>query len=68
MTFIMSYTLSYFDVPMEGWLAMSDTWDLDDDELPPEWERLQILSPEVYELLWGIYHGFLPLTGISFST
>ena len=39
---------------MEGGLAMSDTWDLDDDELPPERERLQILSPEVYELLWGM--------------
>ncbi len=52
MTFIMSYTLSYFDVPMEGGLAMSDTWELDDDELPPERERLQILSPEEYELFW----------------
>ena len=33
---------------------MSDPIDNDEDIFPPQSDRLQILSPEEYELLWGV--------------
>ena len=33
---------------------MSDPFDIADDDILPQSDRLQILSPEEYELLWGL--------------